>query len=206
MKRRISRVRIITGTVLLVLAMCLFVGAYVTWTDLGAAWEAEPVNMEVDLSSSGKYSSSFRTTYHAPLGIELQLRFGGGLSSHEPSLADLDGLEGEICITDNKGHVVIMQDFTAENFQRDLSMRVLFGKRQDTGWMITVDIAKPAAALKDTEQLLTATYSICGLAVMPVQFAVIGGLICVAVAIKIMRPKKKSESSSGGEVHVANVS
>jgi hypothetical protein len=199
-------IRVIAGTIVLLLAVVLFVMAYVTWTEVTMADRAEPVNMEVDFSSPGEYASSFRTTYRTPLGIRLQLEFGGELSGRKPSLSDLDGLEGQIRITDNEGQVVMIQDFTAESFQRNLSMSVSFGRRQDKGWSITVDIAKPATALRNTQQFLTARYLICGLEAGYAVSAVLVGLVFTAVAIKIMRPKKKSESSSGGEVRAGNVS
>lgn len=216
MKQKVGAVRIIVTIILLVLAVYLFVGAYVTWTELTEAQGAEPVQMEVDFSSPGKYSSSLRTVSPLALGIRLQLKFDSSPSEETERSWKLDGLEGQMYITDDKGQVRATRHFTGDDFRllspidegkSCSSIGLIFAGRQEKDWTISVDIAQPASALKDTHQLLTGRYLICGFTIAGPTIAMLGGLICGGVAIKIMRPRqKKSESAPGREAHLDNVS
>lgn len=193
------------ASIILVVVGLFFLGsAYYNWQRLTDMSKAKLVNIEVDFSKPGNYSSSFYVSSAIALGLQLELKFDWPASGKDAALPKLDGLEGKVSVADENGQVVGCSDFTSEDFYPVtysdepngyyMMVHCPFSAKGD--FTLTIDIVRPAGALRNSRQILTGRFLICGLQTIPALFLSVAGLTSAGLGVKMMRSKHKKKLDS----------
>ncbi len=134
-----------------------------------------PLSIPVNLSEKGTYSGRFVRTYNGEHENELRLVFAEPISA-EQATAELDGLTGQVTLSDVSGRVLSEHRFKAADFRSrqgtsrsDASLKLALYEinRREGEFQLSIDVQNPAKGLAGRPHCLVFEYRFCGLEFLP---------------------------------------
>lgn len=171
--------------------------------------EARPVDIEVDFSKPGAYSSNFEQTCSISHGELFGLEVPKSILSNTGSDSLLKGLDANFIITDSDGNTIVSLMFPDPNtYKKEFYFDNFVPLNQERPfrngtYRISICVSKGSPALSGIEQRFVARYLLCGLERLPAEILhkasivcfVIGGTIVFVIglisAIKVMKNRKQ---------------
>ncbi|MHC4266151.1 MAG: hypothetical protein ACYSUK_09490 [Planctomycetota bacterium] len=215
MKHTIPIFRIIFGIIALLLfcaTILFFLGAKISYDDFYELRKGEPIRLDVDLSKTGNYSTTFdNVAFH---GIYLEVVMEEESDSYEELLKYINGIKGSYSVVDPNGKIWIEQDFSEFDFSHQKLFSeppriVLYlGRKMGVGYMpeyqnltFNLNIDQPAPALAGIEHKLIGRNFLCGLEKFVMYLCIIFGSItlgiCFLIVLIIIIVTKKCRKKSG---------
>lgn len=167
--------RVIGGTVFLVLAFGLYgAGRNLEGQLDGLPWQS-PMCLPLDFSARGKYSGHYARRFNAPLDDHLRLVVAGSLSTNA-TRSLLDGLRADLALHDHTGRLLLARTIGADDFHPwgmpESELVVDLPTRQcgvgEGDFHVTLEVITPAARMQDRPHCIVAEYAISGLEGMSV--------------------------------------
>jgi hypothetical protein len=204
-KGGISTARVVGSIVLLILGMFCWVCAHLNYSRVTEVARAKPVHMDVDFSAVGRYNGTFDMSNDIGLGLCLQLILNPAPTDEGDLSRRLKGAQAHISIADANGKAIVSRDFTAkdlraegfsDNEEKCGSICIIFGNLPKGKYPISIEVTGAAQGLENTNQIVTASYLVCGMQTMPTFLGALGGIICIGLGIRLGRPRRKNKPGS----------
>ena len=192
--RKIPIFRIIFSIIavgLLVFGIYCIVGGVMVRHEVLSQQNKHAVDMQVDLSMAGEYTSAFDQTWDACHGQTIDLIISPEKVREISQKELLKEMEFKWRITDAEGNVIADGASSDEDYLYDTSdsksiMLIYFHPIQQGKYNFSLDVTKGYAALAGTQQRLIATYHPCGLEMMAAIILFVIGLASLATGTTII--------------------
>lgn len=197
------KIVLVVAGILLLAGIFFLVKAYQYHKQFYEWVEAEPINIEVDMSKPGKYSGQFHQTCAISHGEELLLQLPADKLKEMSPKAVVGPLEFHCSITNEIGEEVVSSE-TARQINlrdeyKDGAIPLLYFHPFENGtYHLVLSVTKSNQHLADVPQRLIARYVLCGLEMMPARVSMIAGIVALLIAGVIMLVLFKKPSQKTG--------
>jgi hypothetical protein len=189
----------------------LYWGSYKLFVQFDSWFAAKPVDIEVDFSKVGTYSSRFEQICSVSHGEYLGLELPNSVLVKSKVQSLLRGLKANCIISDSNGSEIASVDLSAGNvltdepFCENIVLLNMMQRIKNGTYKISVSVMEGAPALSGIEQRFVAKYQLCGLERMPgvvlrlasIACFIIGGIIILAMfLIAVIKTRKNSPPTS----------
>lgn len=191
-RRPIGRiVALVSAGILLAAAGGLFVGGHRSWRGIDAVAGKPPLRMSVDLSKPGRATGTLHHVYRDSHAVVCRIV---PTDPESAAVGSLDRCEGTVVFTNADGQAVVTESFKyllgrpdTEPDSGDPPWLFRFNPRIPLGdYAVTVDVTQPATKAAGRRYELVADYWLCGLEYASAQLAVLGGFVCLVVALIVL--------------------
>lgn len=193
MSRVLKTILLSTGIALVVLGVSAINSAYSLLARLDSVPAESPICLPLDLSAPGIYFGDYRRHFDAILDDQLRLLIAGS-PSPVTARALLADLYAEITLSDASGRVLATKVVGAKDFRewapidKGLVVTVPHGKDRlaEGDYHLSIDVKKPAIAMREHPHCFVAEYQISGLERMPVWIFVPSGVMALLIGMAML--------------------
>jgi len=203
-------IALVIAVIFLILGILSFIKASGYYRKFYQWIKDEPIRIQVDLSKPGNYTGKFIQTCHIAHGLCLYVETQQKSASEDEALELVKGIKGSFAIIDSNGNNVLTGNFNDSHFATgrrsfstydlndlDYSVRCdcpvknvpflsLFSSFCDGTYTFKLAIYDGAPALANTNHMLVARYSLCGLEILPGALLRLFGFTFIGISIIII--------------------